>query len=84
MIGAVAATREARGVGWVSFVGAGIGSSFGLERIVATLEAGKAVAEPRLAAIPPKSASKLASVAGAGLLGAGHGSSTIQIEPPSL
>jgi hypothetical protein len=65
-------------------VGAGVEGCFGGGRVVAPRYAVIAVAQPRLAAVVAKSASELTSVTGAGLVGAGHGSSTIQIEPPSL
>jgi hypothetical protein len=72
LIGAVAATADAGAGGGVGLVGAGLGGGFGFGRVVAVPYAVKAVAEPRATAIPTEGASELPSVAGAGLVRAGH------------
>jgi hypothetical protein len=54
-------------------VGLGIGGGFGFGGVAPFGHALFAVAEPRATAIPADGASELASVAGAGLVGAGHG-----------
>jgi hypothetical protein len=76
LIGSVTAAGEARAVAGVGAFGLGVEGGFGFEGVVAALHAGLAVAEPRVTAIPADGASELASVAGAGLVGAGHGSET--------
>ena len=58
-------------------VSAGVRSGFGLGRVVASLLAVKAVAEPRATAIPAEGAGVLSPVAGAGLVGASHNSDTV-------
>jgi hypothetical protein len=72
LVGAVAAARQARAGGRMGAVGLGVCGGFGFGGVVAASEAVEAVAEPRATAIPTQGASKLASVAGAGLVGAGH------------
>jgi hypothetical protein len=72
LVGAVAAAGEARAVGGMAAVGLGVGGGFGFRGVVPSPYAVKAVAEPRASAIPAKGAGELASVAGAGLVGAGH------------
>jgi hypothetical protein len=72
LIGAVAAARQARAGGGVGAVGFGVGGGFGFGRVAGGGHALVAVTEPRTPAIPTQGASKLASVAGAGLVGAGH------------
>jgi hypothetical protein len=53
-------------------VGLGVEGGFGFWCVGSALHAIKAVAQPRATAIPAQGARKLASVAGAGLVGAGH------------
>jgi hypothetical protein len=72
LVGAVTASRQARAVGGMGAVGLGVEGGFGLGGVAASGHALVAVAEPRATAIPSQGASKLASVAGAGLVGAGH------------
>jgi hypothetical protein len=62
-------------------VGAGIKRRLRLGRVVAPRHAIAAVAQPRLAAVVAKSASELASVAGARLVGAGHSETVIVYSP---
>lgn len=57
----------------------GIKSRLGFGRVVAALHAIYAVSEPRLSAVVAKGASELASVTGAGLVGAGHSKKRWQI-----
>jgi hypothetical protein len=64
-------------------VGLGVEGGFSFWGVAACGHAIVAVAKPRVTAIPAQGASELASVAGAGLVGAGHGSTTVQIVPPS-
>jgi hypothetical protein len=72
LVGAVTAPRQARQGGGVRALGLGIEGRFGFGGVAASGHALLAIAEPRLAAIPAKGAGELASVAGAGLVGAGH------------
>ena len=82
MVGAVAATGQAGAVAGVGAFGLGVGGGFGFGRVAPCRYAGLAVAEPRAATIPTEGAGKLASVAGAGLMGAGHSSETMADSPP--
>ena len=77
LIGPVAASREARAVGGMGALGLGVGGGLGFWRIASSSHAVLAVAEPRPAPIPSQGASELASVAGAGLVGADHTSVTM-------
>jgi hypothetical protein len=79
LVGAVTAPADARTGDGMGAVGLGVEGGFGFGGIVAALEAIKAVTEPRATPIPAQGASELASVAGAGLVGAGH--SVISAEP---
>lgn len=72
MVGAITASIDSLAVGGMGLVGASVERSLGLGGVVASLKAVKAVAEPRASSIPAKGASELPSVAGAGLVGAGH------------
>jgi hypothetical protein len=58
------------------FLCAGIERSLGLGGVVAALHAVIAVADPRPAAVIAKSAGKLASVTGAGLMSTVHGTTS--------
>jgi hypothetical protein len=60
-------------------VDAGIKRRLRLGRVVAPRHAIAAVAEPRASAIPAEGAGELPSVAGARLVGAGHGSSSATV-----
>ena len=79
MVGAVAAAGEARAVGGVGKLGLGVGGSFGFAGVAAISDAVLAVAEPRASAIPAQGASKLASIAGAGLVEADHSETMISV-----
>jgi hypothetical protein len=83
LVGAVTAARQARAVGWMGAVSFGVESRFGFGGIVAALHAVEAVAEPRATAIPTESATELASVADAGLVGAGHAGETVTLPIPA-
>jgi hypothetical protein len=83
LIGAVAASRQARAVAGMGAVGLGVEGGFGFGRVAASGHAVSAVTEPRVPAIPAKGASELPSVAGAGLVGAGHDSETIKVPCPA-
>jgi hypothetical protein len=79
LVSAVTASRQAWAIGGMGAVGLGVEGGFGFGGIVAALHAVEAVAEPRATAIPTESATELASVAGAGLVGAGHAGSTSMV-----
>lgn len=61
----------------MSLVAASVESGLGFGRVVAALEAIKALTEPRATAIPTKGASKLPPITGAGLVSTIHGADTI-------
>jgi hypothetical protein len=73
LVGAITAPRQARAGAGVRGFGLSVGGGFGFGRVAASGHALIAVTEPRATAIPAHGASELASVAGAGLVGAGHG-----------
>jgi hypothetical protein len=58
-------------------VSLGIGGGFGFGRVAPSGYAIVAVAKPRVTAIPIQRTMELASVAGAGLVGAGHNAVTV-------
>ena len=62
LIRPVAAAREARAVGRVSAIGAGIGGGFGFGRVIPSPDALFAVAQPRVPAIPAERAGELAPI----------------------
>jgi hypothetical protein len=72
LVGAVAATGQAGAVAGVGACGLGVGGGFGFGGVAPCGHAGLAVSEPRAATIPAEGAGELPSVAGAGLMGAGH------------
>jgi hypothetical protein len=80
LIGPIAAPGKAGAMGRMGAFGAGIGGGFGFPRVVAALKAVAAIPKPRATAIPAEGAGKLAPVAGAGLVGAGH--ATVQVASP--
>jgi hypothetical protein len=82
LVGAVAAAGEARAGAGVGAFGLGVCGGFGFGGVAACGHAGSAVAEPRATAIPAEGASELASVAGAGLVGAGHDTVMVVSSPP--
>ncbi len=69
-------------MGGVAAVGLRVGGGFGFGGVVAAPYAVDAVAEPRASAIPAEGAGELAPVAGAGLVGTGHGVVTVMASPP--
>jgi hypothetical protein len=71
-------------MGGMTAGGKGIGSSFSLKRIVSCLDAGGTVADQGASAIPAEGAGELASVAGAGLVGASHGVVTVMVTVTEL
>jgi hypothetical protein len=79
LVGAVAAAGEARAMGGMGAGGLRVGGSFGFRGVVPSPHAVGAVADPRAAAIPAEGAGELASVAGAGLVRAGHGVVTVAV-----
>jgi hypothetical protein len=79
LVGAVAAAGEAQAMGGMGAVGLRVGSSFGFRGVVPSPHAVGAIAEPRAAAIPAERAGELATVAGAGLVGTGHGVVTVMV-----
>jgi hypothetical protein len=79
LVGAVAAAGEARAVGGMGAGGARVGIGFGFRGVVPPPYAVLAVANPGTATIPAERAGELASVAGAGLVGAGHGVVTVAV-----
>ena len=83
MVGAITASRKAGAEGGMGLVGAGFGSGFGFGRIAPCGETVAAVAEPRATAIPAKSACELPSVAGAGLVRAGHKGEIMVVPTPA-
>jgi hypothetical protein len=84
LVGAVTAAGEARAGAGVGAFGLGVEGGFGFGGIAACGHALVAVAEPRSPAIPVQGASKLASVAGAGLVRASHGSEIVKVSKPPV
>lgn len=82
LIGAVAAPADPLAMGGVGLVGSGVKSSLCFGCIFPSFNAVKAVAKPRFTAIPTKSAVELASVTGAGLVGASHASVIVTVPKP--
>jgi len=83
LVGAVTATGEARAVGGMGAVGLGVKGGFGFGGVAASGHAIVAVAKPRVTAIPAQGAGELASVAGAGLVGASHASVIVTTPCPA-
>ena len=72
LIGAITASRQTLAGGGMGLVGASVERSLGLGGVVAALKAVKAVANPRLAAIPAKGTYELSSITSSGLVKTGH------------
>ena len=77
MVGPITASANPLAIDRMSAVSLGVKSGFGFWGVAPCGHALITVAEPRLAAIPAEGASELPSVAGAGLVGAGHISETM-------
>lgn len=67
MVGPITASIDSLAVGWMRLFDSGIKGGFGFWSVVASLKAVKAVANPRLAAIPAKGADAASGVLAAGL-----------------